>query len=312
MTIVTISRQLASQGDEVAKALSLKLGWEIITRDNLITDILVKVANKQELYMLTESPKAFLCKTQDDITFIEYIKNYLVEMSKTKSAILVGFGSQLMFTDNKDVLKIRIISPKSSRIEKLKRQYKVLEIDATTIIETSDRKQNRFIKTVFGVINISDNSYYDLVLDTKAFSVQEYAQSITTLVREHEKNRELELENENIVVRCNQTNKYAFKNLEEIEFAEILDSYHIEWIYEPKTFPIEWDTEGNIKFAFTPDFYLTKLDLYIELTIMNQKYVSLKNKKAKKLRELYPGINVRVVYKKDFLALIERFREMGY
>jgi hypothetical protein len=41
---------------------------------------------------------------------------------------------------------------------------------------------------------------------------------------------------------------------------------------------------------------------------MDQRYVTLKNKKVKKLRELYPGINIKIVYKKDFLFLIERFK----
>ena len=40
---------------------------------------------------------------------------------------------------------------------------------------------------------------------------------------------------------------------------------------------------------------------------MNQKYVTEKNRKMKKVRELYPGTNVKIVYKKDFVSLIERF-----
>ena len=40
---------------------------------------------------------------------------------------------------------------------------------------------------------------------------------------------------------------------------------------------------------------------------MNQKYVTVKNKKAKRVRELYPGTNVKIVFKKDFQSLVERF-----
>jgi hypothetical protein len=60
--------------------------------------------------------------------------------------------------------------------------------------------------------------------------------------------------------------------------------------------------------AFSPDFYLTKFDTYIELTTMNQKYATMKNKKVKKMRELYPGVNVKIVFKKDFHSLVERFK----
>lgn len=112
-------------------------------------------------------------------------------------------------------------------------------------------------------------------------------------------------------IKISSTDFTSFKNEQETEFAQILDTYNIEWIYEPKTFPIEWDPDGNVRLAFSPDFYLPGLNLYIELTAMSQKYVTEKNKKAKKLMELYPGTNIKIVYKKDFQSLIERFSEFS-
>lgn len=311
MTIVTISRQMCSLGDEIAEALSRKLGWEIITRDKIISDVFIKIANKQELYMLSESPKSYLAKTRDGITFIEFLKQELYNMADTKSAILVGFGSQLLFSGHKDAIRIRITAPRDIRIDRMRKQYNISESNAETIISTSDRKQNRFVSTVYKNTNMSDPLIYDLVINTASLTVDEYASSIVTLIEEHEIRRDLLVQTEKSLIRDNQTNLTTFKNPEEIEFAQILDMYHIEWVYEPRTFPIEWDAEGNIKLAFSPDFYLPKFDLYLELTIMNQKYVTLKNRKAKKLRELYPGTNIKIVYKKDFQTLVERFNELG-
>ncbi len=311
MTIVTISRQMCSLGDEIAEALSRKLGWDIITRDSLITDVFVKTANAQELYMLTESPRFYLARNRDGTPFIDFLKNELFEMAKARSAILVGFGSQLMFAGHRDALRLRVTAPQAVRIDRLKKKYNVTDEEADTILKTSDRKHRRFVSTVYGCSDPYDPSHYDLILNTSSLNADEYVSSVLALIAEHEKRRDLEIQAENTQIRVNQTSVTAFKNPEEVEFAQILDMYHIEWIYEPKTFPIEWDTEGNVKLAFSPDFYLPKFDLYLELTIMNQKYVTLKNRKAKKLRELYPGINVRIVYKKDFQSLIERFSESG-
>lgn len=89
--------------------------------------------------------------------------------------------------------------------------------------------------------------------------------------------------------------------------AEILDYYRINWQYEPKSFPIEWDGAGNVIAYFTPDFYLPDFDLYIELTTMSQKLVTKKNRKVRRLRELYPEVNVKIFYQKDFKALLARF-----
>lgn len=99
----------------------------------------------------------------------------------------------------------------------------------------------------------------------------------------------------------------TFANESEKEFAKILDFYRIKWQYEPKTFPLEFDEEGKAISSFTPDFYLPELDLFIELTTLNQNLVTKKNRKIKKIKELYPGINIKLFYKKDYDSLLFKF-----
>jgi hypothetical protein len=89
--------------------------------------------------------------------------------------------------------------------------------------------------------------------------------------------------------------------------AQILDLYGVLWEYEPTTFPIEWDAKGNVISAFSPDFYLPAFDLYIELTTMSQKLVTKKNRKVRRLRELYPEVHIRIFYQKDFRRLLFKF-----
>jgi len=89
--------------------------------------------------------------------------------------------------------------------------------------------------------------------------------------------------------------------------ADILEYYRLRWAYEPTTFPIEWDGAGNVIASFSPDFYLPDFNLYIELTTMNQKLVTKKNRKVRRLRELYPDVNVKIFYQKDFRRLLLRF-----
>jgi hypothetical protein len=99
----------------------------------------------------------------------------------------------------------------------------------------------------------------------------------------------------------------AFAHSSERMAAEILDFYRIRWMYEPKTFPLEWDGQGNVIVSFSPDFYLVDFDTYIELTTMSQKLVTKKNRKVRRLKELYPEVNIRIFYQKDFKKLLARF-----
>jgi len=59
--------------------------------------------------------------------------------------------------------------------------------------------------------------------------------------------------------------------------------------------------------AFTPDFYLPGYELYIEITTLNQKLVTKKNRKARRLRDRYPGTNIKVLYQRDYLALLVKY-----
>ena len=59
--------------------------------------------------------------------------------------------------------------------------------------------------------------------------------------------------------------------------------------------------------AFRPDFFLPAYDLYIEITTLNQKLVTKKNAKIRRLREQYPDVNVKIFYQRDYLSLLVKY-----
>lgn len=98
----------------------------------------------------------------------------------------------------------------------------------------------------------------------------------------------------------------AFVNPMEVEFARLLDFYHIPWLYEPTSFALNWAGNQVIE-MFTPDFYLPDQDLYVELTTMRQRLVTRKHRKLRRLRDLYPTINVRLLYNRDYHQLLAAY-----
>jgi hypoxanthine phosphoribosyltransferase len=98
----------------------------------------------------------------------------------------------------------------------------------------------------------------------------------------------------------------SFGHPSEEEFAKLLDFYRIEWLYEPRSFPLAWQ-DGKVVEMFTPDFYLPELDLYIELTTLKQSLITEKNRKLRRLRELYPEINIKLLNKSDYLRLLAKY-----
>jgi hypoxanthine phosphoribosyltransferase len=99
-----------------------------------------------------------------------------------------------------------------------------------------------------------------------------------------------------------------FAHPAEVDFSRILSFYRIRWSYEPTTFPLAYSDEGRPSEMFTPDFYLPEHKLYIEVTTMRQRLVTRKNRKIRRLRELYPNVRIKLLYRRDCDRLGDAYR----
>ncbi len=309
MYIITISRQTASLGDEVARNLADKLGIDLIDRDYVVSRWLPGVADKHQLHMLKESPNFYSKKTDRGITFAEYVENKLINISRQKPLVILGLGSQIIFRNEPTAIHVRIVASDKSRINHLKNEYGLPKNQASRSLELSDRKHRKYVWKIYNE-DWSEPELYHICLTMDGFSINEAADQIIYLqelkkenpraIQEIETGPSSEDEDEN-------GDNRVYAHPSEKEFARILDMHNIKWEFEPTEFPLEWDAEGNISMGFRPDFYLPEHDTYIELTTMKQKYVTEKNKKIRLLNKLYPEVNINIVYKKDFKSIIERF-----
>jgi hypoxanthine phosphoribosyltransferase len=103
-----------------------------------------------------------------------------------------------------------------------------------------------------------------------------------------------------------------FAHDSEAELARVLDFYQVSWRYEPDVFPISWSLAGAVIESFAPDFYLPELELYVELTTLRQTLVRKKNRKLRLLRQLYPEVRVKLLYARDFQALMVKYGRLGF
>lgn len=302
---ITISRQTGSQGKEIAELLAERMELPLITRDMIMSQWMPEVASKHELHMLSESPGFFLTPSSQGISFARHIENRLRAFINEQAAVVFGLGAQIIFADHPEALHVKIVASFEVRTERTMQAHCLEKRDAERFLELTDRKHKRYIATLYEK-DWADPLLYHLTLNTDHMGIEEGASLLYFMAQNrqnsiHTPEEPLEKKDKAVV----------FKNPSEEEFAQILNMHNIEWEYEPRTFPIKWDTEGNITLAFKPDFYLPRFDTYIELTTMDQKYVSDKKKKVQLLKKLYPGTNISIVFKNDFYSLVNRFGIRG-
>jgi hypothetical protein len=92
----------------------------------------------------------------------------------------------------------------------------------------------------------------------------------------------------------------------EEEIARVFDEHGIAWQYEPHTFVLERNQDGSVHEAFTPDFFLPELGVYVECTVMRNSLMGRKRRKVRKARCL--GVNVEVLSLRDIELLAERWK----
>jgi hypothetical protein len=104
----------------------------------------------------------------------------------------------------------------------------------------------------------------------------------------------------------------TFAHPVERELARVFDDHGIAWEYEPHTFVLERDDAGNVRAAFTPDFFLPEIGIYVECTVARQCLTGRKRRKARLLRERV-GVMVEILYRRDVDRLARRWQlvELG-
>ncbi len=102
-----------------------------------------------------------------------------------------------------------------------------------------------------------------------------------------------------------------FAHQSEKRFAWILDFYGVRWEYEPVEFALAWGADGRPAAGFRPDFWLPDPGLFVEMTTLDQRLVTKKNRKVRRMAELYPDVRVTVLYQRDMLALLATYGLSG-
>lgn len=312
MAIITISRLTGSGGREIAAATAEAMKFQFIDRKAM--DVVID----QQFPVRTEQLSRL---KRDRKVYDEMVRSAIAEIAASHNVVILGSGGQFLFARVAASLHVQIVAPLPYRIARVMRTARVERAQAEKIIEDRDREKETFLRTLYSK-DWRDPAHYDLVLNLDHFSndvavdiivkaarakgIEATAVQLPAQLREEILTTKLDVA-QLADLEPVEDKLPEFAHPSEREFARVMDFYRIRWEYEPKTFPIEWDENHNVLKAFTPDFYLPDLDLFIELTTMKQSLVTKKNRKVRLLRELYPDVNIKILYERDYRNLIWKY-----
>ena len=320
MAIITVSYQHGTRGDILASEIARKLGFKLVSPADV--DEVIRTGY-QLPYSLSGDRHRYPEDHHTSKLFAGLISAILTDMAVLNDMVVLECGGQFIFRAFPNALHVRVVAARDLRVHNIMQDQGLSFEQALKKMEEHYRRTMRFLRSTFRRPSETPERY-DLVINTGTFDVSQATALVELAAREKrladfgmsssetaERTRmrsQIKLVSSATKLSIEQDQSLSqFAHPSEMVFARLLDFYGICWQYEPRTFPLSYDENGGITEAFSPDFYLPDSDMYVELTTMKQSLVTKKNRKVRRLRELYPDIKIRLLYQKDFEDLLFKY-----
>jgi CMP/dCMP kinase len=203
MAIITISRELGSEGDKICDMTCEKLGFcrvdkavlmQIAEESGIDVDAVLEMERgftkrarlvSGEMTSLYRKQRTAFEKAgvMDDRTFAEVLRDAVEDYARQGEAIIVGRGGQMILRDWPNVLHVRLYAPEDVRVQRIMAREGTSELEATRRIEESDEQKRQFIRQMFNNADWRNLKYYSLAIDTARIPLEAAAQIIATAAK---------------------------------------------------------------------------------------------------------------------------------
>ncbi len=191
--VITITRQYASGGSEVAHLAAAQLQWEVI--DNEFVDQVARragvppdeVAQRDERApgllerlartLADASPELFVAPggvppvAQDEAAIVRLTERVIAEAAAHGRIVLVGRGAQAVLAQRPDALHVYVVASKPWRVRLAISRLGVKSTEADKVVEETDRQRDRYVKTYYRR-HRQDFTNYDLIVNTERLGIE--------------------------------------------------------------------------------------------------------------------------------------------
>jgi cytidylate kinase len=198
MAVITISRELGSEGDQIADLLCETLGFCRVDKTLLlqlaeesgvdVESVLTaekdfvrkpRLVSSDMTSLYRKQPTAFgKTSAVDEQTYAQVLKETLERYAAEGQAVIVGRGGQMVLRDWPTALHVHLFAPVDVRAKRLMARLDISDSQARARIKRSDEEKRQYIRYMHGNANWKNLQYYHLALDTGAIEPQAAARII--------------------------------------------------------------------------------------------------------------------------------------
>jgi len=202
--LITITRQYASGGSQVAELAARALGWTLI--DNEFVDEVARraglppaeVARREERApgllerlartLAAASPELFITDSamsdveRDERTIVGLTERIIQEAAVDGRVVLVGRGAQAILAERPDALHVYVVGSKPWRLRLAVERLGVDPAQVEKELEETDRRRDQYTRTHYGRTR-ADPTNYDLVINAERLGFEGAAAVVVAEVK---------------------------------------------------------------------------------------------------------------------------------
>ena len=186
MAIITISRQVGSLGDEIARQLRDQMGYKLVGREDfsrLAAEYDPEFASKLGKISQEEGPGILERLFFSTPIYLSLYEALIFELAAQRQVIILGRGAQIVLRDVHQVYRIRVVAPTHLRVLHMRQVHGMSTDEALEFVRKHDSRRRSVIRQVFDH-DLRDWGLYDMVMNTAHLDVDAGVEMIKTAIEQ--------------------------------------------------------------------------------------------------------------------------------
>ncbi len=188
MAVVTMSSELGSEGEQIARALAERLGARLVDPPALfdaVRDYDAPNLRPNVPELAERAPTLWERLNEERRRYSVLLRAVIYRFADEDNCVIVGHGGGMLLRGVRHVLKLKIIAPRDLRVQRVMastemRDPTAARAAAEDAVRRADRDRARYIRYLFNV-DWADPASYDLVINTRTISVVSAVELVTAL-----------------------------------------------------------------------------------------------------------------------------------
>lgn len=179
MSVITISRGSYSHGKRVAEKVARKLGYECVSREDILKASTHYDVSQIELFRAAHDGPLELGRIAfGKQKYVAHVRKALLDRLGKDNVVYHGFVGHLFVQGVSHVLKVRIVADIERRVQEEMSRKGISATHARKSLEKDDEAHIQWSRYIYGV-DMAKSSQYDLVVPMKSKSIDEAVEIIS-------------------------------------------------------------------------------------------------------------------------------------